>query len=397
MCYTISTFFMSKRLTHFFIPHAENNYHPHSLHSARIFFYGFFGVVVKSVAVIAALLLPDTAFVIPEVIVAEQGRVIELTNEVRAREGVAPLVYEEKLALSSLYKADDMAELNYFDHVGPDGRRLRDFLRDVGYTYSVAGENLAVGFSSPEAMVQAWVESPTHFANLIDTDFDQIGVGGSVGVYGGFPAIYIVQHFGKPRVVDTRVEIDSLDRVRGVVDVADAHTTLSSYYDFDASYLQWREGDGTVQLDAYAEIVGTPLRVSVRAQGYEFELYDTHEDSVWSGILTVHTSLETFFAAVLAPEIVIEWADGEVTRSSLPWQTLPPISLALEHKYELTRMVPQLLGSLSTTSRGVLFALMIFFSIVLVLKIVINIRHQHYHVIASTLLLIGFLGLLIIV
>ncbi len=386
-------------LKHFFIPHCENNYHPHVLHHKRILFYGFLGIMVKAVAVLTALLLPAQAFVIPEVLVAEQGRIIELTNEIRAREGRSPLSYAEKLGQSSLHKAEDMARNNYFEHIGPDGRRLRDFLRDVQYPYSVAGENLAVGFASPEDAVEAWVESPTHFANLIDADFVDIGVGGSVGMYGNASAVYLVQHFGNPKPGSvSETPAPSRERVRGVSS-SDTESLASSepYYDFGASYLHWVSSEGIIELTARARIVGDADRVTVRAQGYEFELSRTYEENLWSGTLTIAKSYAEFFKAVLSPEISILWSPGTSTESIIQWDTLPEVSLTNTHKYELTRMVPAVLGSLATGSQGILYGMIAFFSVALAIKIFVEIRHQHYHVIASTLLLLTLLSLLVIV
>lgn len=389
---------MSVGLKHFFIPHQGNNFHPHALHHKRILFYGIFGIIVKMIAVVTALLLPTTAFVIPEVLVAQQEKVIELTNEVRAREGVLPVTYVEPLGKSSLYKAEDMAEKTYFEHVSPEGKKLRNFLKEVGYNYSVAGENLAVGFSSPEAMVNAWVESPTHFANLIDPDFKDIGVGSAVGMYGKNMAVYVAEHFGDPvpGVADTPV--DSRTRVRGIVVTSTLETEdISPYYDFGASYLSWKSGHNSIEIHAQARLVGPVTRATVVTQGYVFELYDTHEGNLWSGTLTVPVSLEEFFKVVLPPEITIVWADGEKTQSIIEWQYIPVVPMATLQKYEIARLVPQVLGNLSSVSRGVLYGLIVFFSLALFLKIIIQIRHQHYHVIASTFVLIGFLTLLVIV
>ncbi len=389
-------FCMSVGLKHFFIPHEENNYHPHALHHGRVLFYGFLGIAVKMIVVVTALLLPAQAYVVPEVLVAQQERVIELTNEIRLREGVALLEYAEPLAESSWNKAVDMTELGYFEHINPEGKRLRDFLKEVGYQYSVAGENLAVGFSSPEAMVEAWVESPTHFANLIDPDFKDIGIGSSVGMYGDNVAVYVAQHFGQPSD-QLAIASDSRERVRGIIEATEGVDTVSPYYDFGASYVSWKKEGDKITLHAHTRTVGPVSQITVTAQGYGFELYDTHEDGVWEGTITVSESLEDFFASVVPAEIVIVWVDQEVTNSSIEWQTIPAIPMGSIQKYELSKQVPAVLGTISPASRGVLIGLIVFFSCALILKIFIQIRHQHYHVIASALTLIGFLTLLVIV
>ncbi len=388
-------FCMSTGLKHFFIPHEGNNYHPHALHHKRILFYGVFGITVKCIAVTVALLLPTQAFVIPEVLVAQQEKVIELTNEVRVREGVPPIVYSEPLAQSSLHKAVDMAEKSYFEHVSPEGKKLKNFLHEVNYYYSVAGENLAVGFSSPEAMVNAWVESPTHFSNLIDPDFRDIGVGSSVGMYGGNLAVYVAQHFGTPSSEQSSIAENNLrTRVQGITVGNEEGLVYNQYYDFGASYLTWKSEGESIEIQGNARIVGDVARATVVAQGYTFELYNTHENDMWSGIISVPQSPQHFFDVVVPPEITVVWGDGQVTQSVIEWQYIPIVPMDTFQKYETARLVPQVLGTLSPITRGVLYGLIVFFSVALVLKIVIQIRHQHYHVIASTLALIGFLTLL---
>ena len=388
---------MTSRLRDFFIPHENNNFHPHALHHKRILFYGVFGITIKTIAVSVAVLLPAQAFVIPEVLVKQQEKVIDLTNEVRVREGVSPITYVESLGQSSLHKATDMAEKVYFEHVSPEGKKLKNFLEDVGYRYSVAGENLAVGFSSPEAMVKAWVESPTHFSNLIDPDFKDIGVGSAVGMYGGNLAVYVAQHFGNPTEHVSTIEADSRTRIRGIsVTNPEVTDQANQYYDFGVSNLNWKSENNSIQIHANARIVGNISRAAVTAQGYTFELFDTHEDNLWSGTLTVPESPEHFFEVVLPPEITITWSDGEITHSVIEWQYVPVVPMGTLQKYETAKLVPRVLGTLSPATRGVLYGLIIFFSLALILKIVVQVRHQHYHVIASTLALIVFLTLLVL-
>lgn len=383
---------MQSRLKQFFIPHEENNYHPHALHHGRVLFYGVFGIAVKTIAIATALLLPAQAFVIPEVLVAQGKKVIELTNDVRTREGVAPVVYNEKLEKSALSKSHDMVERNYFEHVSPEGKRLRDFLKDANYPYSVAGENLAVGFTTPEKMVNAWVESPTHFANLIDTDFKEIGVGTAVGMYGGYPALYATEHFGNPLNLEKENNVtDNNSRVRGLVDEVGS----GSYYNQTNSFLTWKTSGDTIELHAEAHIVGAVSSTTVTAQGYIFELYN-YEGDVWSGTLTVPQKYTDFFKVVFSPEIAIQWSDGEITKSTIEWQYLPVVPMGTLEKYELAKLAPKVLGTISPISRGVLYGMIIFFCIALFLKIVIQIKYQHYHVIASTLALIGLLVFLVL-
>ena len=95
-------------------------------------------------------------------------------------------------------KAQDMLTNQYFAHVSPDGQGLANWLKKSGYDYLAAGENLAIGFEEPEAVVKAWQASPTHQANLVDGDFKEIGVATINGEYEGENTNVVVQLFGYP-------------------------------------------------------------------------------------------------------------------------------------------------------------------------------------------------------
>lgn len=71
--------------------------------------------------------------------------IISLTNEFRIEEGLSSLDKSELLSQAAQLKAEDMAELGYFSHVGPDGKEPVDWLADVEYSYWFTGENIAAG------------------------------------------------------------------------------------------------------------------------------------------------------------------------------------------------------------------------------------------------------------
>jgi hypothetical protein len=91
-----------------------------------------------------------------------------------------------------------MAEKGYFSHTGPDGAQPWKWFREAGYRYEYAGENLAVNFNESEDVVNAWMKSPTHRANILKHDFTEVGIGVATGTYKGKEAVFVVQFFGKP-------------------------------------------------------------------------------------------------------------------------------------------------------------------------------------------------------
>lgn len=125
---------------------------------------------------------------------------VELANEDRAAEDLGALSVNPLLTLAAQAKADDMAARGYFSHVTPDGREPWDFIREQGYEYGAAGENLAVNFSDSENVEEAWMNSPTHRANILSTKFTEIGIATARGEYKGKMTTFVVQMFGTPRI-----------------------------------------------------------------------------------------------------------------------------------------------------------------------------------------------------
>jgi len=196
---------MHKTLKKYFIPHEENNYHPHILHTKRTVFYGLIFSFAKIIMVVFVMLLPTEVFVLPDVLAEEQRQIVTLTNEVRVERGLPALTVATKLETSSQNKATDMAEKEYFAHT-QDNQTVSVWLKSAGYEYETAGENLAVGYSTAQDIVNAWENSPAHYANLIDTDFVDFGVGLAGGVYENRPTIFIAQHFASPRSLDENIK-----------------------------------------------------------------------------------------------------------------------------------------------------------------------------------------------
>lgn len=180
----------------FFIPNKNNNYKPHALKTKRIFFYSLSAIFVKVIVVAFVFVFPVTAWLTPDLLKTESTKIVTLTNDLRQSLGLSDLKSNELLDSAALAKAEDMVLKQYFAHLSPENRGLRYWLSSKGYNYDVAGENLAIGFSAPEEVVQAWKNSPTHYANLIDPDYNEIGVAMVAGNYQGYDTTLVAQMFG---------------------------------------------------------------------------------------------------------------------------------------------------------------------------------------------------------
>jgi uncharacterized YkwD family protein len=106
-----------------------------------------------------------------------EQRVIELTNQERRNNGLADLQADAALSNVAREKSRDMQENNYFSHTSPTYGSPFDMIRDFDISYNSAGENIAQGQRSPEEVVQAWMNSEGHRANIMNGDYTHIGVG----------------------------------------------------------------------------------------------------------------------------------------------------------------------------------------------------------------------------
>lgn len=124
--------------------------------------------------------------------------VVNLTNTERAKQGLPPLTINGALTQAAVAKANYMFDKNFWAHIAPDGTTPWTFIKNAGYAYSVAGENLARDFGDSGSMVTAWMNSPTHKDNIVNTKFTDIGIGVVNGKLDGVETTLVVQMFGAP-------------------------------------------------------------------------------------------------------------------------------------------------------------------------------------------------------
>jgi len=125
----------------------------------------------------AAAELPTTLPALPQQVATFQEQdFLGLTNQARLDAGLAPLSLNVELEQAAYAKAADMAKNGYWDHFRPtDHKAPWDFIHEAGYSYTVAGENLARGFVTPTGITKAWMASPTHRANILSPNYTEVG------------------------------------------------------------------------------------------------------------------------------------------------------------------------------------------------------------------------------
>lgn len=126
------------------------------------------------------LIYPGQILTIPEedaAVTQYEQEVIRLVNEIRAQNGLSALTYNWELSRVARYKSQDMVDNRYFSHTSPTYGTPFQMIRSFGLSYRSAGENIAYGQRTPQAVVNAWMNSSGHRANILSSSYTQIGVG----------------------------------------------------------------------------------------------------------------------------------------------------------------------------------------------------------------------------
>ncbi|WP_328429641.1 sigma-70 family RNA polymerase sigma factor [Streptomyces sp. NBC_00443] len=121
-----------------------------------------------------------TATSTPQTQAAPSGavaQVVALVNKERSAAGCGPLSEDSQLNQAALRHSEDMDARDFFDHTNPDGADPGQRVTAAGYTWSTYGENIAQGQQTPEAVMESWMNSPGHRANILNCSFKDIGVG----------------------------------------------------------------------------------------------------------------------------------------------------------------------------------------------------------------------------
>ncbi|MFA6587871.1 MAG: CAP domain-containing protein [Patescibacteria group bacterium] len=190
------------RAKHWFIPHEGNNHQPHALRPKALKAYAYLLLAAKiASAVFLFAAYPNEA----RYAAYTASTIISLTNESRREAKLPALTSNSKLNLAAQNKAKDIIARNYFAHTTPDGKRFWTWIEATGYDYSVAGENLAIDFTTPESAHSALMASPTHKENIINKRYKEIGVAVVTGKMDGQETTVLVEMFGTQTPKKTQV------------------------------------------------------------------------------------------------------------------------------------------------------------------------------------------------
>lgn len=185
---------MIKKLRYYFIPHPRNNYKAKILHPSFLTLIISIFLFSQASLNLVMGLRPDVLGYSSEI---TPEKIIELTNRERNAANLNSLKVDPLLNKAAQTKGADMIALDYWAHNSPRGVTPWVFITDAGYTYLYAGENLARDFTAPEAVVAAWMASASHKDNILNPNYQDIGVAVIDGFFQGHETTLVVQLFGK--------------------------------------------------------------------------------------------------------------------------------------------------------------------------------------------------------
>jgi len=347
---------MHQWLKRHFIPHEGNNYQPHFLRleiTAAIF---------ALVLVVEALYLAQVFIVFPKsdyLAAIFASVLIDQTNAERNEVRLATLTHNATLEKAARLKAEDMAAKGYFAHDTPDGKTPWYWFEQAGYKYAAAGENLAVNFTDSTDVTNAWMQSPTHRANIMNGDYTEIGIATAEGVYKGRSAIFVVEEFGRPAPVPVT------SAVAPVLPVAPTKTVTTPIVTVKPKAAPLPP----LAVKTVVPTVVTPTQATVTPV------------SIVAGAETLAPA-ETIETTAATEDVVSRVVD------------LPPAPVAVTAPASAS-----LFASVITSPRHVaatFYALLAtLLLIALGLAIFIEVRIQHAHIILNGVLLVAFIGTLI--
>jgi hypothetical protein len=184
---------MKHFLRHFFIPHTSNNHRAKALHIDSLLCYVLLFAIFNLGIRIIHRDYPNVLGYATDIHVEQ---LLAATNAQRIAAGLQPLMLNATLSQAAAAKAQDMFANNYWAHNSPQGKTPWVFIQGAGYQYTMAGENLAKNFSTSQGVVDAWMASPTHKANIVKSGYQDVGFAVVNGVLNGGEKTLVVQMFG---------------------------------------------------------------------------------------------------------------------------------------------------------------------------------------------------------
>jgi len=193
-----------------FVPNQKNNYRPKFLESRILIWCLLALFILKLITVPFLIYFPKSVFFSAIV----KTTLIELLNQERKSSGLQSLKENTVLDNAASLKAQDILEKDYFSHQSPEGVSPWHWFKIAGYNYKIAGENLAIGFLDSGEVNRAWLDSPSHKANLLNSNYKDVGIAVLTGDFQGNETTVVVQLFGTPQQTIAGPKVQTKEQVK---------------------------------------------------------------------------------------------------------------------------------------------------------------------------------------
>jgi uncharacterized protein YkwD len=274
------------------VPHKGNEYRPHLIRAHGL-------VAVLIIAILAQAVYSFTTTGNFQVL----GRTSDIqtvdllndTNKQREAQHVGDLKLNDQLSQAAFLKAQDMFKYDYWAHTSPSGVEPWKWFGDVGYNYSVAGENLAKNYPTADATVAAWMNSASHRANILNDKYVDIGFAVVDGTLEGRATTLVVAFYGAP------VTFAAVQGAASPVSFIAPNQQGSNPLEFFGSALQSLSpvSIAILALLALVAIVG------IAAHHYRNKL-----PKAWKKSWRLHHGMYTFFSMILLGVLIIVATGG---------------------------------------------------------------------------------------
>ena len=257
------------KLKHYLIASEENDYRPWITSSSALVYF--------------TVIIWGLRFILPASLSFAQGYmdatdIMNRINQERSQRFIPTLTTNQKLITAAQGKADDMLHRSYFAHIDPDGNYVWPRIEAAGYKpYTTLGENLAMDFTSPDDLVAAWMNSPTHRANIVNPKFQDQGLALASGLYEpNHNSILVASLFGALAKTSTPTPSTSTSSsgLSGTTSVSQTNSSPSSDtlaigrdVQISATHLS-----GKILIDVAADITGKPTLVTAHLNSQSINL-----------------------------------------------------------------------------------------------------------------------------
>jgi len=206
---------INKRVKLAVVPHKANQYRPHAIRR-----YGIAVLLVAVIAVQAVYNGVHSGNVLGVQAQITPTGLLAATNQQRANDNEQPLNINPELMKAAQLKVQNMFAEQYWAHTAPDGTTPWHWFDVVGYNYDSAGENLAKDFTTSDSTVSAWMASPTHRANILNSSYKDVGFAIMDSTLNGQPTTLVVALYGSP-------ELPSVQGASTTTDASDVNEPMS--------------------------------------------------------------------------------------------------------------------------------------------------------------------------